>query len=418
MSDYFTKFEAELRAAAARIPSGGRARRRAGRRPRTLLLVGVALLVATVPAVAAVTGAFDSTRAPTHLAPGSSASLAPPCQGPSTLSAKPRHGPAPTGLTRLLATLRRPQRAADRLAPTRLPHTGAVLVDAVRLAYTAGGAKYFLIPNRNVRYSPTLPNTPACAALRRAMRRAPEAGVCVWSVGGPVTGGGCATVSLLRQLGATGPEQSYAQRMRAGTMYVSGIAADGVRSILLLYPKRAPVRRVTIPVRANVYAAVIRGRPELMPAVYAQGRNGIRLVQKGEQATSRRQRGLDERSAARDLSATSRPTVMPPVGYPHTTFTFRVRLEPLRGQVYVVRVTGPPGLCHDALKPFAVNPASSGRLRGLVKLGIGYGPLGLHKMCLGSYRGVVLRVPAEAPIANGVVVKRFGFEVRRRPNTG
>jgi hypothetical protein len=83
-----------------------------------------------------------------------------------------------------------------------------------------------------------------------------------------------------------------------------------------------------------------------------------------------------------------------------------------------VRVTGPPGLCHETVKPFAVNPASTGALRGLIKLGIGYGPLGLHKMCLGSYRGLITRVRNGAPIAQGVVLKRFGFAVRARPRGG
>jgi hypothetical protein len=198
-------------------------------------------------------------------------------------------------------------------------------------------------------------------------------------------------------------------------MYVSGVAADGVQAILLRFPKRAPVRQVRIPVRANVYAAVIRGRPELTPAVYTEGAHGIRLVQKGQQPSSRRQLELNRRSKARDLTATGQPTVIPPVGYPHTTFTFRVRLEPLHHFVYVIRVTGPPGLCHDTVKPFAVNPSRSGPFRGLVKLGIGYGPLGLHRMCLGSYRGVVMQVHTGAPIVKGVVVKRFGFAVRRRP---
>jgi hypothetical protein len=417
MNDYFTKFEAELRAAASRLAPADRPRMHSAWRPRGLLLVGIALVLVAVPAVAAVTGAFDGTRAP-NLAPGDSASLTPPCQGPSPPPPKPIHGQAPAAMTQLLATLRRPQRAADRLAPNRLPHSGALLVDAARLAYTgADGTKYFLIPSTDVRYGPPLPNTPACATYRRAMRHAPQAGVCLWRTGGVLAGGGCATLDQLR-VGATGPEQSYGQGMAAGTMYVSGIAADGVRSILLRYPKRAPVRQVTIPVRANVYAAVIRGRPELAPAAYAQGPGGSRLVQRGQEPPSPRQHGLNERSAARDLSATSTPTVMPPVGYPHTTFTFRVRLKPLRHQVYVVRVSGPPGLCHETVKPFAINPAPSGPLRGLIKLGIGYGPLGLHKMCLGSYRGVVTRVPAGARIANGVVVKRFGFEVRRRPSGG
>ena len=151
--------------------------------------------------------------------------------------------------------------------------------------------------------------------------------------------------------------------MKPGTMYVSGVAVDGVREIILRYPRRAPVRDVHLPVRSNVYAAVVRGRPELAPAVYAAGRNGIQLVQRGQQPPSRRQHALDQRSSARDLNATSRPSVVPPVGYPHTTFTFRVRLKPLHGYVYVLRVTGPSGLCHDTVKPVRREPRAIGSTR-------------------------------------------------------
>ena len=415
MSDYFEKFESELHAAAERLSSSD-ARRRApyrGWRPRGLLLVGLVLVIAAVPALAAVTGAFDSPRAPEHLAPGSGKSLAPPCKGPTSVRTKPVHGPAPASLTRVLAVLRRPPRPADRIRPGRTPPGGSVLVDAIRLAYVDRGVRYYVVPMGNLLAGADVPNTPACAFLRRELRHHREVGACVWRVGRGPTGGGCATSSALKK-GAAGPQEGFSSEMPPGTMYVSGIAADGVKAVILRYPPGAPVRMVRIPVRGNVYATIIRGRPELTPAVYAQGRNGVRLVEPGRQRPSKRQRALNQRSSVRDLTATGRPTVVPPVGYPHTTFTFRVRVKPRRGYVYVVHVIGPRGLCREPVKPFAVNPARSGPLRGLIKMGIGYGPLGLHKMCLGSYHGTVTLVRAGAPIASGVVVKRFGFGVRRR----
>ncbi|HYZ28361.1 MAG TPA: hypothetical protein VE570_04835 [Thermoleophilaceae bacterium] len=419
MSDYFTKFEGELRRAARRLapPAGAAPRRRRpiGWRPRGFLLVGIVLIAAAVPAVAAVTGVFDTTRAPEHLSPGNGTSLAPPCKGPSPKPSRPATGPVPAALARLVGSLRRPQHPSDRLGPDELPHGGSVISDGIRLAYRAGDARYYVVPTGNVNYSPPVPNTPECAAIRRATRHRVQPGVCVWRVGGAIRGGGCSTLSQLRRLGAGGPDQGFGLGMARGTMYVSGVAADGVEAIVLRYPKGAPLRTVRIPVRQNVYAAIIRGRPELAPYVYAQTRDGIKLVQKGQRPTSRRQRELNRRSKRRDLTATGRPTVVPPIGYPHTTFTFRVRVRPLDGYVYVVRVTGPPGLCHETVKPFAINPARSGPLRGLIRLGIGYGPLGLHKMCLGSYRGVVTRVRSGAPIASGTVVKQFSFAVRRRP---
>jgi hypothetical protein len=417
VSDYFTKFEAELRAAARRPGRAESARRRPrfGWRSRSTLLVGIALIVAAVPAVAAVTGAFDAQRAPKHPGAGSFYSLAPPCKqnGPAP-SPPPSAAPAPPALTALLAALRRPQRASDRLSLSQLPHLAGVNPAAVRLAFTRADTKYFLVPTANINYSPPVPNTPACAVYRR-IQRASEPGVCVWQVGGGSSGGTCVSLKRLRADGANGPDQRFDQTTAPGTMVVSGIAADGVRAVILEYPARAPARRVRIPVRGNVYAATIRRRPGLAPAVYAEGPHGIRLVQKGQQPTSRRQRGLTRRSEARDRAATGRPTVTPSVGYPHTTFTFRVRVKPERRFVYVVRVTGPPGLCREPVRPVAVSPHRSGPRRGLIRLGIGYGPLGLHRMCLGHYRGVVSRVRNGAPIKQGTVVKRFAFVVRKRP---
>ena len=423
MSDYFAKFEAELRAAARRLsdPSAHRARRRVGR-PRGLLLVGIALVLIAVPAFAAVTGVFDSTRAPRHLAPGSGTSLAPPCKGtsPAPMRGSVTQGPAPAALTELVGTLRRPRRADDAISATHLPHV-PYYVDGVRLAYSTGGdqgARYYLVPTGNIYPTPKVPNTPECAAFRRAFAHRAQPGVCVWRVGGHISGGGCATLGDLRRRGASGPTMGFGYGMKQGTMYISGVAADGVGAIILRYPNSKPVRTLRIPVRNNVYAAVVPGRPEVAPAVYVQGKNGIKLIQRAPEPTSRRQRELNRRSKLRDLHATSTPTVVPPVGYPHTTFTFRVRLEPMRGYVYVVHVTGPRGLCSEPVKPYAVNPPRSGPTRGLIKLGIGYGPLGLHKMCLGRYRGTVAIVRNGAPIAGGSVVKRFSFAVRSRPAGG
>jgi hypothetical protein len=413
VSDYFSKFEAELRRAARRAIASER-QRRFGWRPRTLL-VGIALIAVSVPAVAAVTGAFDDTRAPQHLAPGSVASLAPPCKGagPSPLPPAAK-GPAPPELVRLVGILRRPQTASDRLPAASVPRVSGLMADAVRLAMTgADGTKYYVVPAANINYSPPVPDTPECAAYRRNQRAA-QAGVCVWQVGGTSSGGTCASIKQLRERRGTGPTQGYSQGMAAGTMSVVGVVADGVRAVVLRYPARAAVRRVRIPVHGNVYAAVIRGRPELGPSVYAETARGVALIQRGPEPASRRQRELNRRSAERDRTATGKPTVIPAVGYPHTTFTFRVRVKPLRGYVYVARASGPPGPCRDALKPVAIAPKRSGSLRGLIKLGIGYGPLGLHRMCLGHYRGTITRVRAGLPISQGKVVKRFAFAVRRR----
>ena len=103
---------------------------------------------------------------------------------------------------------------------------------------------------------------------------------------------------------------------------------------------------------------------------------------------------------------------MPPVGRPHTTFTFRMRVQPRKHSDYVVRVVGPVGSCHDTLGPLAVAPETSGPLRGLIKLGIGYGPLGLHHMCRGGYRGTVAVVRAGRPLREAKRIARFGFRVR------
>jgi hypothetical protein len=423
VSDYFAKFDAELRAAARRLadPPGYPSRRFKPARPRGLLLVGIALILVAVPAVAAVTGVFDSTRAPQHLAPGSGQSLAPPCKGTSPPTRETIiHGPAPAALTDLVGTLRRPRRPEDTISANHLPHV-PYYVDGVRLAYSThgdAGVRYYLVPTGNIYPTPRVPDTPECAPFRRAFGHRAQPGVCVWRVGGDISGGGCARLGDLRRHGASGPTFGYGYGMKQGMMYVSGVTADGVAAIILRYPNSKPVRTVRIPVRNNVYAAVLPGRPEFAPAVYAQSKDGVKLIQRAPHPTSRRQHELNRRSRLRDLHASGTPTVIPPVGYPHTTFTFRVRVEPRRGYVFVVHVTGPHGLCSEPVKPYAVNPPRTGPTRGLIKLGIGYGPLGLHKMCLGDYEGTVARVRNGAPLSTAMVIKRFRFGVRPRPAGG
>jgi hypothetical protein len=419
VSDWFSRYEHELRAALRAAAARQRDPRRNLWRSRAPLLVALALVVVAVPAVAAVTGAFKSERVPLHLRPGSGGALGPGCSGPGPSAPPPGvKGPAPSVLTRYFAALRRPATAADYLDASHLPHLAGVYTDAVRFAYEAGtGTRYYLVPAQNVNYSPPVPNTPACKAYRRLHRPA-EPGVCGWGAGavGQATGGGaCISLAQLRKTGFSGLGQGFSYGMRPGTMLVYGLAADGIRAVVLRYPKRAPVRQVRIPVRSNVVAAVVRGRPEVGPAVYAETKDGLKLVQPGQQRTSTRQRELNKRSAARDLHATARPVVIPPVGRPHTTFTMRVRVDPLPGYAYVVRATGPPGLCRQAMHPFAYAPKRSGPTRGLIKVGIGYGPLGLHKMCVGHYRGTIRRVRQGARVATGTVVGRFTFEVKLMP---
>src|SRR4051794_10193230 len=151
MSDWFSKFEVELRAAANRVAAPS-ARRRVVWRSRGTLLVGIALIALSVPAVAAVTGAFDDARTPRHLKPGSMASLAPTCGSVEpNVPPAPVSGHVPDQITELLAVLRRPQTPADRVKVDRLPHLAGVYVDGVRLAITdATGTKYFVIPAANI----------------------------------------------------------------------------------------------------------------------------------------------------------------------------------------------------------------------------------------------------------------------------
>lgn len=418
MSDFFSRYESELRRALRAVDMGATAASRSGRsryRRRTPLLVGIVLVLIAVPAVAAVTGAFkDDPVAPGNLRPGQGTPLSKQCTGPG---GPPKSitvtGPAPAEMVKYFGVLGREKRPSDALASKFYPRSSGIYVDAIRKTYEASsGARYYLVPVQNVRGIPQVPNTEACRALHRLQARK-ASGVCVVAVNrarlnGP---GDCATLSGLRR-SSVALSQGFDARMAPGTMMVSGLAVDGVRQLILRYRDRGGMADVRVGVHGNVISKVVDGRPERLPAIYSESRDGVKLLVPGPQPESARQRGLNRRSARRDLTAGTVPRVVPAVGRRRTTFTMRVRVEPMKGYVYVVQATGPPGPCREALKPFAYSPDRVGPTKGLIKAAIGYGPLGLSKMCLGSYHGEVRRVPEEAPISTGEVIGRFKFLVR------
>jgi hypothetical protein len=301
MSDYVSSLERELRAAARRLEAASRGGRR---RRRGALVAAVAAAAVAAPGVAAVTGAWDDS--PPEPAPEAGVVAEPgePLSGGSGGSPSPSAAPGEDGvvvhpgactsaaparppdssepvdadLLRTLAGLRRARTADDRLAAERVPPTLAgVHRDAIRLATrTPDGGRLFLVPARDVRYSPQPDAESGCP---REPPREPEPGVCLVPVG---TGAGsvCATAGEIRS-GAAVVRGDRVPGDRPGTAHVAGIVPDGVEAVTLRYPAGNPVREVTALVVNNVFAVRVNASAAVEPRVVWHTADGARDASPG-----------------------------------------------------------------------------------------------------------------------------------------
>jgi hypothetical protein len=324
------------------------------------------------------------------------------CTGPTQAPPPATTRPAPFELTRLLGVLRRTGTPADQVpeGATFLMVRG-VNPAATRLAYTdERGLRYYLVPAENIRYQPPLPNTPACKRFRLHVR--PQSGVCLVIKG--------------RERDASA-SCNGAKAIRTGfsllstTRHASGVVPDGVTAVSLRIRHHGRHRTITVRVHSNVFTARYVGGLAGPPREFFHTSAGVKAV--GAMRPTRRQRVLRRRSAAHDRNATASPSVIPLIGRPRTTFTFRIRISsPRPNDVYVVKVRG-PGLCLHALDTSAAPQTRRGDSNGLIKVGIGYGALGRSAWCRGRYRGTIAQsVSLGVPVSPTRVIGRFGFEVR------
>jgi hypothetical protein len=301
----------------------------------------------------------------------------------------------------MLGVLRRAGTPADQVpaGATYLMVRG-VNPAATRLAYTdERGLRYYLVPAENIRYQPPLPNTPACRRFHVQVR--PQSGVCLIVKRRESDAGASCN-------GATAIQTGFS--LLSTTRHASGIVPDGVTAVSLRIRHHGRHRTITVPVHNNVFTARYVGGLAGPPREFFHTLAGIKAV--GAMPPTRRQRALRRRSAAHDRNASARPSVIPPVGRPRTTFTLRIRIaKPRPSDLYVVTVRG-PGPCLRAFDGAATPQTRRGQVRGLIKLGIGYGPLGRRAWCGGRYRGTVTQSVSGTPANRGPVVGRFEFAVR------
>lgn len=302
---------------------------------------------------------------------------------------------APEDLVELLAVLRRPRTARDRLPGGELPLVAGVNPDAVRLAREDDGRRWFVVPAEDIRYRPPLPDTPECERFREPARE-PQAGVCLVEAGPRGGGATCSTADQIRE-GFSQLTSDHIPGERRGTAHVAGIVPDGVTRVVLEFP-RGPQPRVVAEVRGNVYSATFNGSAASRPRTYWQTADGLREVARQPASTPRGRRAA-RRSRELDRAATATPSVRPRSGGPRTIFTMRLRGH---ASAYLVTLRGPGGEgCGETkIERVQVTPGRG----GLVRLGFTAASIGSRHWCRGTYSGTVE--------AAGRQAGTFSFRVR------
>lgn len=208
------------------------------------------------------------------------------------------HGSPGAGLTSVLGVLRRAQTPADHLRPAALAGTPDVYAGHTRLALSADGVSYFIVPARydaaaslpsarcfdlqrsalraylaNITPSLRQPTLALQAGLIKVGRRlatdAPRSTICLVTASGDSGGADCGiTAAEIKR----GVPASYGQ----GTF--SGIVPDGVASVTLRFRTApgSPAHSVTGAVRGNVYAVHLANAPSVpvIPTVIWRSADG------------------------------------------------------------------------------------------------------------------------------------------------
>jgi hypothetical protein len=407
MSDFLDDLGEELDAAA---------RRRARRRPafafgwsrRTLAVaVAAAVAIVSVPA-AAVTGVFSGSSEPLPrdlTQPGVVDLGGPPCVIKDGRKLRTTTAQPPPELTALLAVLRRPQQASDRLSPKALDRLAALPVDGVnpdtiRLATSLDGRRIYLVPAQNIRYFPPLPDTEGCKRMQAPSPK-PAAGVCLVERGSD----GGATCSGVEAIGRG------LSMLTHGRTLVAGIAHDGVRAVIWRVHRGRGFLDTRIPIRNNVYAATVPGRAGRGLYVFFETARGRQLVRGPRRFTKSElaQLRLDKRL---DATAGRKPTVSRATAGATTIFVLRMRVAPV-SKVYVVRWRGPAGTpcAGGASTSRGLLPATRGPQAGLLRTAFGP-PVATQRWCPGSYTGTIRTQLHGRRDVNGPIVARFSFRVR------
>jgi hypothetical protein len=323
MSPFFDELEEQLRSA-ARVRAArkrgeparrGRSRLRAGLRAAPLLaaivvalvVVGGALLLlsrgSTRPPLASTTapagggvGAIIAhtpkrqlVRELSYISAATRETVrSPACKLDQPTGVSVVHGSPSESLTSVLGVLERPRTPADWLNPERLAGTPDVYAGHLRLALSAGGVSYFIIPARYDR-SAWLPSDRCydmqLAAFRaylpqvtRSLRRpavmlqtmliahdrnlelhAPHDTVCLVSTSGNSSSSACGITAAQIKRGIAPADDQ-------GTF--SGVVPDGVASVTLSFTASSgnTARTVTATVTNNVYAVHVPGIPGELPS--------------------------------------------------------------------------------------------------------------------------------------------------------
>ncbi|MEA2494969.1 MAG: hypothetical protein QOJ29_2880 [Thermoleophilaceae bacterium] len=207
--------------------------------------------------------------------PGAGAGAGEPCvdNRPQTLDTTT--DPVPAEVTAMLAVLRRPQNAADKLP--NLNHLAALSIagvnpDAIRRAAKIGRTRIYLVPARNVRYFRPLPDTEACRQVQMPTPE-PAPGVCLLerATEGAAT---CSDVDAIR----TGHSLLTGGGRRHGFTQAAGIVPDGVRAVIWRVHRGKGFLDTRVPVHNNVFGASVPGRAGHGLYVYWETAKGRKLV--------------------------------------------------------------------------------------------------------------------------------------------
>lgn len=266
MSHFFDELESQLQAAAKQAAASGAPARPWWRRRRNAALIAVVVAGAATPALAKVTGIWNPGVSPqppeqtvtAGVGGGFSCSVPGGPLGPSITDAPPS-----SKLTAILAVLRRPRKPSDRFAGVSRSGLAvrAVNLRAIRYLGSAGGERFFAVPNLGPRPRPRLParclkRLPA-AERRRAeesRRRSPTVPtVCLVSAHSTL---GCPSAHTIQTMGAWGIVAGSGQRSE-----VVGLVPDGVDAVTVRYGNSAR----TFGVNDNFFAYAVAVEADRFP---------------------------------------------------------------------------------------------------------------------------------------------------------
>jgi hypothetical protein len=395
MNDFFSQLEERLEHAAEQRSRPWPLRLRWTRRSALVLIP--AIVVASVPAFAAVHGVLHHSTKVTGGPYGVGASYdvdATRCSKMKAPDQTPSTQPPPADVLAVIGTLRRPATQSDALpnAAAAIPFASGINPGAVRLARSdPDGTKAYLIPAQDTTIGLEPGRGQLCKYLVHKVK--PQPGVCLYVTTGAARPGGsdCRGAAQIRSGDTT--TASWQQGMPRTSAVVSGIAPDGVTSVTLVYRGPDGVHRFTLPVVGNVYRQTLSPiKIGVEPQVIFNGPQGSRVAHT-PRPTSRHMILLRRARERRDRDATRVPAVYPRAGDPGTMFELRFRPRVPRSlrAVYVIVLRGPNTVdCGRALKrTYSAQVPLRGKHEGLVSSVYTGADFGGKRWCKATYRGTI-----------------------------